>query len=356
MKTYAFPVLAFLLFCLLSIPILMFLIYGWCKRRREIMCLFTDGAIKKYFRAFFPAEEIRPEYVSLAFEKSFHSRFGRRTYILPTALLFGIVLVAYVLILAYLARVPCVSSVGSFALVGLSAFFGAYFFVVHEMQRRERSADLSPFHLNQASLRLVLIVPVAYVFAGFFRADFGPFIAFALGAFPINELWKILKDQAKKTLKLGEEEKGKGAGLIELQGVDKSIAERFDVEGISTIEQLAYSDPIDIAIRTGIGFSLVTDFISQALAWIYLEWDLPTARRYSLRGALEVKGLFEETDCSEKDEASIRNAEIAWHTLNSLAIELKMDVKVLERLLRSIIDDPHYIFISEIWMERMKSA
>ncbi len=275
---------------------------------------------------------------------------------MPTALLLSIVLGAYTFILMYLAGLPSVSSVGSFVLLGLSAFFGAYFFIVYEMQRRERSADLSPFHLNQASLRLVLIVPIAYVFAGFFRAEFGPFIAFALGAFPIKELWKILKNQARKTLKLGEEERGKAAGLIELQGVDKSIAERFDVEGISTIEQLAYSDPIDIAIRTGISFSLVTDFISQALAWIYLEWDLPKARRYSLRGALEVKGLFEETDCIEKDDKSIRNTEIAWHTLNSLAIELKMDSKVLERSLRSIIDDPHYIFISEIWLERMKST
>ncbi len=73
MNTFVVAVLAFLLFWLLLTPILMFLTYGWCKRRREIMCLFTDSAIKKYFRAFFPAEEIRPEDVSLAFEKSFYS-------------------------------------------------------------------------------------------------------------------------------------------------------------------------------------------------------------------------------------------------------------------------------------------
>jgi hypothetical protein len=353
----AFAILAVLLFLLLFIPVMMFLVYGWHNRKREIMCLFTESAIRKYFQAFFPAEELGPDGVHAAFERSFYRRFGRRTYAFPAALLFGIVIGAYVFMLTNLGLLAsALDKEHSTALLGLSAFFGAYFFIVYEMQRRERSSDLSPFHLNQASLRLLLIVPIAYIFADFFKAEFGYLIAFALGAFPVKELWKVIRDQAKRTLKIGEEEKGKAAGLIELQGVDKAIAERFEIEGITTIEQLAYSDPIDITIRTGIGFSLVSDFISQALAWIYLEWDLPKARRYSLRGALEVKGLFEEIDHDEKDEESVRDAEIARFTLKSLAGELKLDDRVLERSLRSIVDDPHYLFISEIWLERVKNA
>ena len=128
-----------------------------------------------------------------------------------------------------------------------------------------------------------------------------------------------------------------------------SLAERFEIEGIVSIEQLAYSDPIDITLRTGLTFMFVIDIISQALGWVYLEKDIIIARRYSLRGALEIQGLLEETDYIGKDATKLRDKDVAWSTLNKLAEKLTYSSEVLERNMRSVVDDPRYKYLQKLW-------
>ena len=371
MNIYVLAVLFLILFLLIVAPIIMYLLFGWKDRKEEIFSLFSDKAIYLYFKTFYPIREIRqiPDAPNEAHKEAFRReayrdefrrlylrRYGKRTYIFPIFVLISIVLGAFVFILKNNTLLSLASDSSSTEaasrypfLTVLGAFSGAYFFVVYDLIKRERTAHLSPFHLCQGALRIIIAIPLGFVFAAFLEARLAPVIGFLMGAFPIKELWRMMRYLARRSLKMGEEEKEKTPGLIELQGIDMSLAERFEIEGIVSIEQLAYSDPIDITLRTGLTFMFVIDIISQALGWVYLEKDIIIARRYSLRGALEIKGLFEETDYIGKDATKLRDKDVAWTTLNKLAEKLTYSPDVLERNLRSVVDDPRYKYLQKLW-------
>jgi predicted flap endonuclease-1-like 5' DNA nuclease len=141
---------------------------------------------------------------------------------------------------------------------------------------------------------------------------------------------------------LGEE----GVSELErLQGVNTSNAEAFADEGVTTILQLAYSDPIDLTIRTSLGFSYVVDCVSQALAWIYFEDELKTLRKHSLRGAQEIASFISELDDSKDRKAQAR----AKAALQQIAQELQKQPESLERTFREIAEDPYTQFLWNAW-------
>jgi len=359
MDIYILAIIAFIALLLMFTPIGTYLIFGWKDREQEIFGLFSREAIKLYFRTFFPRLSRDPGAPEPNYESAFHKlywqRYGRRKYVVPIVILSTIILgaFAYIFINRGLmfpsADIPQDAQKGRYFLTVMAAFWGAYFFVVYDLIKRERANNLSPFHLCQASLRIGLAIPLGLVLAVFVEANLAPALAFLLGAFPINDVLRIMRYLARRGLKIGEEEKEKTPGLIELQGVDLSIANQFEVEGIATIEQLAYSDPVDITLRTGQTFMFIIDVISQALAWVYLEKDMITARRYSIRGALEIQGLFKETDSEDEDPGKRRDREIAWIAMRKLAERLSYPAEVMERTLRSVLDDPRYKYLHNLF-------
>jgi hypothetical protein len=76
--------------------------------------------------------------------------------------------------------------------------------------------------------------------------------------------------------------------------VDNAVFERMSEIGVTTIGQLAWSDPIALTMRTNMGFMFVLDLVSQALAWSYLGPKLETLRPMGLRGAYEIRVLMAE--------------------------------------------------------------
>ena len=138
-----------------------------------------------------------------------------------------------------------------------------------------------PFAVTAADVGLIVTLTSPVITVTVAVADFAvsamlnPAVAvsaaFLLGAFPTRSISTLARRFAKRALNLGPDVDEKTESELEqLQRVDTRIAERFADEGITTIVQLAYSDPVDLTMRcASFSFSFVVGCDSQALAWLY---------------------------------------------------------------------------------------
>jgi hypothetical protein len=227
-----------------------------------------------------------------------------------------------------------------------AALSGAYVWVVADILSRWRFRDLSPADLWWFAWRLLMAVPLALAIGRLFAADLAVPIAFLLGSFPTRSISTIARRFARRTLNLGADtDQDAESQLQALQGIDTRIAERFADEGITTIVQLAYADPVELTMRcASFSFSFVVDMISQALAWIYLADNLAKLRISSLRGGQEIASLIAELDGEDNDAKTVARA-----TLDAAAGAVGVPVASFERTLREIADDPYTQFLRDVW-------
>src|SRR5215213_7644170 len=111
-------------------PILRYVGAGWATKRDDIMNSIDDNAKKIYLEKFEKYQAPNNAIAKFRFERVYHSRFGRRYFIVPTLLLF---------VLVILEASLCVESItGDYLwvkslelnLTGISAVAGAYLWVV----------------------------------------------------------------------------------------------------------------------------------------------------------------------------------------------------------------------------------
>jgi hypothetical protein len=333
-----------ILTALLVIPVLIYLFTGWSVRRSEIVGAMSSKGAALYFKQFYPA--LRPERdVLKAFSKHYQRRYGRRHYLIPLALL-GIVAIFLLIMTTHtiLNWLLNQSSATNLPPVAVGATAGAYMWVAGDILIRCRGRQLAPTDLYWAALRFVIAIPLAFAFAGILKDEAAVGIAFLLGAFPTNTLLTIARRIGNRKLGLSEGGEEAQSEVEQIQGITSGLAERFRDEGVSTILQPAYSDPVDLTIRTSFSFNYVIDCISQSLAWLYLEKDLEKSRRLSLRGAQEINTLI-----TELRDGSAREQATATATISHIAAQLNMDRDVLERLLCEIAFDPYTEFIVDLW-------
>ena len=74
---------------------------------------------------------------------------------------------------------------------------------------------------------------------------------------------------------------------------------------ITTISQLAYCDPIQLAMRTNLGFTFVLDLVSEALASIYVGDKLDVLRARGLRGSYEFAILKAEVENGDQNAQAV---------------------------------------------------
>jgi hypothetical protein len=82
----------------------------------------------------------------------------------------------------------------------LAAIAGAYLYVVGVVIQGFRNKTLTSSDILWCSFRMVIAVPMAVSLSGLANSSLGPFIAFALGAFPIEALSRLLRRLMTKTL------------------------------------------------------------------------------------------------------------------------------------------------------------
>jgi hypothetical protein len=331
----------------LVMPLIRYVTRGWKAKRRDIMDGLDADARRCYFAMFIRSGE-RPanDDPSKAFERLYETWYGRRFFLVP-----GVLLFAVGLIIVWTVTVTCLHRLGYitdpvFTLpdIAMAAFAGAYLWVLNDHIGRARSLDFSPADVQWGVLRLIIAAPMGYAFAAVVPKVMGPFVAFAVGAFPLEALTSILRRLVEKALDIPTPPEDTRDDIIKLQGINKPIVERLAKEDITTITQIAYCDPVRLAMRSNLTFNFIIDCMNQALAWLYFQEGLNAIRPLSLRGASEIKDLVDSIDTPlAPDHRDVCKA------LPMIAVAVKQDRLTLERTLRQIAEDPYTLFLKRVW-------
>lgn len=331
-------------------PILRYLFSGWGDKRNELLSFFDDDATVAYFEQFQPNKQVTKANARQVLQQHYDRRFGWRHYLVPVFFL----VISTVLGADWAAQYipdPTVPqcSLAQLPVVAVMALAGGYMWIVGDIIARVRGRNLGPADIYLSLLRLVIAVPLGYAFSKLAAEAIAPFIAFALGAFPLDPLLAVLRRLTYKKLDLGDTGEEAADELIKLQGVSSAISERYRAEDVFTISQLAVADPVSMTMRTNLNFSFVLDCVSQASAWMYLGEKLNALRPAGMRGAFEIKTFVDEMDDSGTGAEATRNRELTKKVLPQLAEAAGMNVNVLESALRQIAEDPYTVLMHKIW-------
>jgi hypothetical protein len=337
--TYGIPAAVF---ALGLFPLLHHLSFGLFERRREILGYFSDKSICLYFEQFYSAEA---PYLSknprAALRAIYNDRFGARTFALP-----GIVYIASLALSVFILISSVLDSSWPGIKIetrGLYALAGAYLWVALDLISRYRQRDVVPSALYWYSFRFIVAIPMAYALSTFFSDAAAPPAAFLLGAFPTSTLMLLVRRQATQRFGLGDNATETKSELEAI--MNTTLAEKFSEVGISTLLQLAYEDPIQLAMRTNLSINYITDIISQALAMIY-GLDLAITRPLSIRGALEAADTYNDLFSEGSSESEKK---MAQSVVQELAKAKGVPDEIIEKVLHDIAKDPYTVFLSEVW-------
>jgi hypothetical protein len=332
------------------LPSIIYLITTWRIRRNKLFARLRPKSIRLYYKQFYPAmakriAEAEEHDYPRSFRKHFGALYGIRHYLLPLSLLalicgIGMLGVARSL----LAWLDISTAYKPLPPIAVSAFLGAYAWVLYDQFTRFRAGDFTVHDIYGCIYRFLIAIPFGLSFAAVAKESVGLAVAFFLAAFPTKTLFKFARRLTTINLGLGESNDEGQIELERLQSIGRSNAERYLDEGVTSIVELAWSDPIDLTIRTNRDFSFVVDSISQALLWVYLEDEVKKLYRLSLRGAQEVCSLLSELD---SDEPKARHA--AELNLKAASDLLGIDKESFKYTLLTVRDDPYAQFIFSIW-------
>jgi len=227
---------------------------------------------------------------------------------------------------------------------GLAAIAGAYMWVVGDFIWRARRMDFSPADVLWGTLRLFIAAPLGLSLGSVVKPDIWSFVAFGLGAFPLETIQMFLRQLSAKALQidLGTTQK---SDLLNLDGVDQKLVDRLAYEDIMSIVQLAYCDPIQLTMRSNLTFNAVVDLVSQSLAWVYIGDKLPALRSLGLRGAYEIRQFLEHLG-PQADALDRLNAN---RIVPSIAQRLGLAEDNMWYVITTIAYDPYTDFIYQTW-------
>jgi hypothetical protein len=340
-------------FLMVIYPIGRYLAKPWTFRREYLIGQLSGESMKRYYEQFRAGALIKGKPVgdgslidsdyTATFRADFEKWYGRRYYVFP------------VLGLAILTAIcgwwACVNlwdwisglqSIESMHGLVAAAIAGAFVWIISDEIDRLRRRDFTSYDVYYYVFRILIAVPFGWAITRLqVTLQVGIPVAFFLGAFPTSTLFTAARRLAGQQLKLGEDAASGKLELESLQSVGKDAAERFKDEGIYTITQLAYADPLDLTVRTNFDFSYVVDCVSQGLFWIYLGDKVKDLQAYSLRGAQEVAYFYSGLTKSDPNAAAALQ-EIA-------SVKLKIGKEALQCTLEQVAKDPYTEFLCKIW-------
>jgi len=344
-QQWLFIFVGIVMWILAWLPCVVFISRSWRARRNMLFDYFDDASLRLYYRQFFPSEDLTnvdADQLKRKFKIHFHSLYGRRFYLSPIALLAALVGLGIWCLHVFLLSVltPAAKGGGSVYWVAVSAFLGAYMWVVSDQLGRLRARDFTPVDVYNCVFRFLIAIPMGYCFGKLATESLAVPMAFLLGTFPTTTLFKYGRRIVDQKLNLGEEADERSWELEKLQCVGKSQAERFSDMGITTIGQLAWSNPVDLTFRSNLEFNFIVDSVSQALFWVYAEDSVKDVYKFGLRGAMEVNYLL---------AAVARNDEPSKQALADAATILKMSPTSAQHMFNEVAHDPYTEFLVNVW-------
>jgi hypothetical protein len=344
-------ILSVILVALIAYPLIIYLYLGWQRKANDVILSMSPACAKLYLDTF-QNQSVKTDTAMEEFKKFYYSWYGRRYLVAPIVIImFAAIILSYSLAdtglfnLNEFNKIPVVAAEYiHLPAVAVAAAAGAYGFVAWDLIWRTARLNLSPSDILGASIRMLIAIPLGYSFAALLKDDLGAFIAFAAGAFPLQTVATILQRLATKQLNVEIGASAPKDQVTELSCVDRVIADRLQDADITTVGQLAYCDPVQICMRTSLGFAFVSDIVAQALAWIYIGNKLTDLRPLGLRGAVEIRNL-----CADIRSGDAGTKKIADATLNKAASVMVLSSDEFQNVAAEIAEDPYTIFLAETW-------
>ena len=179
------------------------------------------------------------------------------------------------------------------------AFLGAYFFGIQLVWQGYLRADLRPKTYTTITVRVLIVVVLAWLMDATLKLGDSPeiayLLAFAAGFVPdsvLHLLWeKVLTPGVTRRLLLNADRR---RPLTELEGIDLYERTRLSEEGITSVEALAHHDLLDLFFKTRIPAARLVDWVDQAVLVMYLSEDR------ELRTALRGVGIRTASDLVDR--------------------------------------------------------
>ena len=336
-----------LIFVLLIGPAVVYMFNGYKDRKDELLSL-LDGNARKLYLDYFTGGTNEEADVGVQFDRYYSRRFGSLSFVVPMVAYAAVLICAVVWCGSHVTEWLNSSNATSHALA-LFALAGGMTWVLFDQLEKTQSRRFLPADVHWMTFRLLIAVPMAYALSSLANEAVSPAVAYILGTFPTQTLMTIARRAGMAALKMTSiDVEGKAEGkLLDLQGIDRGNAERLADDGINTVIELAYCDPISVSVRTGLDIICVLDIASQALLWMYLEEGLATSRKFGLRGASEVIWLYDEL---QSEDLGIKQE--ATNKMEALATALGVPALGLKNCLLQVAEDPYAQFIQKVWGTR----
>jgi len=229
----------------------------------------------------------------------------------------------------------------------LAGLIGAYLWAAYDILIRFRSNDLTPTSLHSVWLRMLVAGSLGYVLTFGTTSGVGVAGAFLIGVFPLDRLQKLAEGEAKKRFEVTDESRFEKPKLHELQGSSKPILRRLEEEGISSVQHLAFSDPLRLMLKTNIGWKAVIDLIDQAHLHVHLGGHVASLRSAGVRGSATMADVGEALKSGKPDVVTTARLMLA-----EVSARTEIDIVSLESLARRLASDPQAGFIRELKSER----
>ena len=269
---------------------------------------------------------------------------------------------SYALGLAFVAVVAVTFAVAALARLGLSfdplpsdvqhllaevptrALGGGGRVPVRRVRRGEtyRTVDLYPSVLHYLWVRILVAAFVGYVVGAPSKEPADVRAAFAVGVFPLGDLWAWLRTRVDIG---GRHETDDRPSLRLIQGLEREESrDRLDDEGISSVQQLAYADPVGLLFRTNLEWNVILDLIDQAILALYVGESIDKLRPPGIRSAVEFPTIDSRLNGGNPSEVAIAN-----QIITSTAERLEMTEPEVRNIAFQLNNDPVVGFIWDHW-------
>jgi hypothetical protein len=181
------------------------------------------------------------------------------------------------------------------------AALGAYIFNMGVIVRRAFLSDVTEHVFWSAINRLLLSAAVALVCSRYFDL---PYVFFGIAFVPrvlVSAIKRAVSAAAENLSKSDNQDKTQELPLDLVQGIDIWKEQRMEEEGIESVENLATSDVLTLAVKTHYPLRTLIDWIDQAILINRLPGKLNTIRGAGLPvSAIEFAWMSPENSGSEE--------------------------------------------------------
>jgi hypothetical protein len=128
------------------------------------------------------------------------------------------------------------------------------------------------------------------------------------------------------------------------------VVSRLAEVGIESIHHLAYADPFSILLQTNLRWTMILDFIDQALLFSFLKESSPLLSACGIRGAIELSALSEQH--AKNDHEAAR----AEQVIKQLAERVGIHETEFRNLVEFVAKDYQVHLLGELFAEAWGEA